>query len=162
MKTILLSNDDGIHSPGIRLLAQKLKKIPRVQVVVVAPDREQSAASHALTLHRPLRFEKIEPNFYAVEGTPTDSVMMAVHVILKKKPDLVVSGINRGANLGEDVHYSGTVSAAMEGAIMGVPAMAVSLIGRESLHFETAAAFVFTMAKKILKEQKMLPQSIQK
>jgi 5'-nucleotidase len=149
---ILVSNDDGIQAPGIRALAKALKKIRGARVVVVAPDRERSASSHALTIHRPLRAIKTAKDFYAVDGTPTDSVMLAVHALLKEKPDLIVSGINRGANLGEDVHYSGTVSAAVEGAIMGIPAIAVSVVGRDRFHYELAANFALKLARKVIKE----------
>lgn len=149
---ILVSNDDGIHSKGIQVLFRALEKIPKAQVTIVAPDREQSATSHALTLQRPLRISRHKKNQYTVDGTPTDSVMLGVHQVLKKKPDLLVSGINKGANLGEDVHYSGTVAAAMEGAIMGIPSIAVSLIGFEKYHFEGAANFTKKIAQKVLKE----------
>lgn len=149
---ILVSNDDGIEARGIRILARSLKKIRGAKVIVVAPDREKSAASHALTIHRPLRIKKISPGFYAVDGTPTDAVMLAVHSILKKKPDLIVSGINRGANLGEDVHYSGTVSAAMEGAIMGIPAIAISVVGSTHFRYDVAARFSVKLARRILRE----------
>lgn len=121
--------------------------------MVVAPDRERSATSHSLTVHRPLRVQQVGPGFYSVDGTPTDSVMVGVHKILKKRPDLLVSGINRGANLGEDVHYSGTVSAALEGAIMGIPAIAVSVVGLEApFIFEPAARFALKLARRVLKE----------
>lgn len=149
---ILVSNDDGVYAPGIRILAQTLKKIPRSKVVVVAPDRNKSAASHSLTLHRPLRFQKVSRNVWSVDGTPTDAVMLAVHKILKVKPDLIVSGINGGANLGEDVHYSGTVSAALEGAIMGIPAIAISVTGPPPFQFSPAASFTLKLTKKVLKE----------
>jgi len=150
---ILVSNDDGVHSSGIRSLASSLKKIAGARVVVVAPDRERSATAHSLTIHRPLRVEKLAHDFYAVDGTPTDSVMLAVNELLKKKPDLIVSGINRGSNLGEDVHYSGTVSAAVEGAIMGIPSLAFSVMGLNHFHFDVAAAFARKLAKQVLKEK---------
>ncbi len=154
---ILVSNDDGIYSDGIQLLAHKLKRL--AQVVVVAPDREKSAASHSLTLHRPLRIHKIKKNFYAVSGTPTDCITLGVYEILKKKPDLVVSGINRGGNLGDDVHYSGTVSAALEGAIIGIPSIAVSLVSREEgLRFGPATNFAVKLARKVL--QTGLPRGV--
>lgn len=143
---ILVTNDDGVDAKGIRALARSLKEIKGARVVIVAPDREQSAKSHSLTLHRPLRLIKKARDVYAVTGTPTDAVMMGCHVVLDKKPDLVVSGINRGANLGDDVHYSGTVSAAMEGGIMGIPSIALSLVSREKFNYKTAATF----AKKIV------------
>ena len=116
---ILVSNDDGIHSEGLRALADAVAAPG--EVVVVAPDREQSAVSHALTLHRPLRVDELGPGRYAVDGTPTDCVNLAINGILRERPALVVSGINKGANLGDDVTYSGTVSAAMEGTLLGVP-----------------------------------------
>jgi 5'-nucleotidase len=135
---ILVSNDDGIHSEGLTALAAALE--PLGEVVVVAPDREQSAASHALTLHRPLRVYERGPARYAVDGTPTDCVNLAINGILPRRPALVASGINTGANLGDDVTYSGTVSAAMEGTLLGIPSIAVSLVGRGSFRFEAAAA----------------------
>ena len=136
---ILVSNDDGIHSEGIRELAATLRDVG--EVVVVAPDRERSAVSHSLTLHRPLRVEQLEPARYAVDGTPTDCVNLAVNGILPRRPAVVVSGINKGANLGDDVTYSGTVSAAMEGTLLGIPSLAISLLGRDGFRFEVAAAF---------------------
>ncbi len=149
---ILVSNDDGIYSDGIKILAESLKKIARV--VVVAPDREKSAASHSLTLHRPLRVQQIRKNYYAVTGTPTDCITLGVYEILKKKkPDLIVSGINRGGNLGDDVHYSGTVSAALEGAIMGIPSIAISLVVRdERPHWHPAARFATKLASWVVQE----------
>jgi 5'-nucleotidase len=141
---ILLSNDDGVHAPGIRALYEELKKIGNV--TVVAPLVEKSTTGHSLTIHKPLRLIPFEKNFYGVSGSPADSVYIGVREVLKGKPDLVVSGINRGANLGQDVFYSGTVSAAREGSIMGVPAIAVSLavdfskaLPEEKLHYSTAA-----------------------
>jgi len=122
---ILVTNDDGIHADGLRALIQALK--PLGNVTVVAPDREQSAASHALTLHRPLRIKTIEENVLSVDGTPTDCVLLGVHGFLKRRPDLVVSGINHGPNMGNDTAYSGTVAAAMEGTFLGIPSVAVSL-----------------------------------
>jgi 5'-nucleotidase len=125
MTRILVTNDDGVRSKGIQALAEALE--PLGQVVVVAPTREVSAIGHALTLHHPLRLEHIRDATYALDGTPTDCVNIAVAAVLKGLPDLVVSGINRGLNVGDDVTYSGTVSGAMEGALLGVPAIAVSL-----------------------------------
>ena len=141
---ILVSNDDGVHSQGIVALADALAALG--EVVVVAPDRERSAVSHALTLHRPLRVEPIGPGRFAVDGTPTDCVNLAVNGILPRRPVLVASGINNGANLGDDVTYSGTVSAAMEGTLLGIPSLAVSLIGRPPFHFEAAAVFAARLA----------------
>jgi 5'-nucleotidase len=124
---ILITNDDGIHSAGLQALADHLQSFGRV--VVVAPDRERSAVGHALTLHVPLRAEEITPGRWAVSGTPTDAVGLGIYGLLKEKPALVISGINKGGNMGDDLTYSGTVAAAMEATLMGVPAMAVSLVG---------------------------------
>ena len=123
---VLISNDDGIHAPGLRVLERVVRRLAK-EVWVVAPEHEQSAASHSLTLRRPLRIRKLSGRRYAVDGTPTDSVLLAVREIMKDRaPDLVLSGINRGGNLGEDVTYSGTIAAAMEGALLGIPAIALS------------------------------------
>lgn len=148
-KLILVSNDDGIHSEGIRKLASALRRVGTV--VVVAPDRERSAASHSLTLHRPLRVTETGPGSYAVDGTPTDCINLAVHGVLERKPDLVVSGINRGGNLGEDVSYSGTVSAAMEGTLLEIPSIAVSLVERKTFDYTAAAAFAAKLARYVLR-----------
>src|SRR5512139_562714 len=125
MPRILVTNDDGVHSDGIRLLAETLA--PLGDVTVVAPIQEASAIGHALTLRRPLRIDTIGPKVFAIDGTPTDCVNIAITHILKGKPDLIVSGINKGWNLGDDVTYSGTVSGALEGALLGIPSIAVSL-----------------------------------
>jgi 5'-nucleotidase len=145
---VLVSNDDGIHSPGLAALAGALATLG--EVVIVAPDREQSACSHALTLHRPLRIDQIGDGRYVVDGTPTDCVNLAINGILPRRPALVVSGINKGANLGDDVTYSGTVSAAMEGTLLGVPSIAVSLIGRHDFVFDAAATFARRLADWVL------------
>ncbi len=145
---ILVSNDDGIHSAGLAALATALEPIG--ELVVVAPDREQSACSHALTLHRPLRIDEVRPGRFAVDGTPTDCVNLAVNAILKRRPSLLVSGINRGANLGDDVTYSGTVSAAMEGTLLGIPSIALSLLGRATFDFGVSAAFAARLARWVL------------
>ena len=145
---ILVSNDDGIHSAGLAALAGSLEALG--EVVIVAPDREQSACSHALTLHRPLRIDEIRPRWYSVDGTPTDCVNLAINAILGRRPALLVSGINRGANLGDDVTYSGTVSAAMEGTLLAVPSLAVSLIGRGPYDFAVTAAFAARLAAWVL------------
>lgn len=142
---ILLSNDDGVDAEGLKRLHAALREArPDWRVTVVAPDKERSAASHALTLTRPLRIEERGESIYAVTGTPTDSVLVAMNVILADdRPDVVVSGINHGPNMGEDVHYSGTVAAAFEGHILGLPAVALSLASRDiPLRFTAAAAFV--------------------
>ncbi|HHT72559.1 MAG TPA: 5'/3'-nucleotidase SurE [Firmicutes bacterium] len=142
---ILVTNDDGIFAPGIRALAQALA--PFGEVTVIAPSREQSGMSHAITVDRPLRMDKIDaiPGFenrcFMVDGTPADCVKMAVHG-LGLRPDMVVSGINIGENLGTDVLYSGTVSAAIEGVLLGIPAVAVSQVGGELKHLETSAQVV--------------------
>ncbi len=147
---ILATNDDGVYSPGLKTLANALKAVG--DVWVVAPDREQSAVSHSLTLHRPLLVEEVMEKVYAVNGTPTDCVNLAVHGLLPGRPDLVVSGINKGGNLGDDVTYSGTVSAAFEAAIMGLPAFAVSMVARQDFLFETAATFAARLAEQVIKE----------
>lgn len=142
---ILVTNDDGINAPGIVALAGALEKIG--DVAVVAPDRERSAVSHALTLHHPLRAECLAPGRYSVDGTPTDCVNLGIHSLLDFHPDLVVSGINRGANMGDDVTYSGTVAAAMEATLMGIPAFAVSLVCRNSnWGYGVAAEFAARLA----------------
>jgi 5'-nucleotidase len=125
MIRILVTNDDGVRSKGIRALAEALA--PLGGVVVVAPAREASAVGHALTLHHPLRIEHLRDSIYALDGTPTDCVNIAVAAVLRALPDLIVSGINKGLNIGDDVTYSGTVSGALEGALLGVPSIAVSL-----------------------------------
>jgi 5'-nucleotidase len=146
---ILVTNDDGIHAPGITLLAEALSVIG--EVAVVAPDRERSAVSHALTLHHPLRAEQIAPGRFAVDGTPTDCVNLGIHSLLDFHPDLVVSGINRGANLGDDVTYSGTVAAAMEATLMGIPAFAISLACREDgADYVAAAEFAVRLSSLII------------
>lgn len=137
---ILLSNDDGYRAPGLGCLRRALAA--RWEVTVAAPDRDRSGASNSLTLRNPLRCETREDGFVVVEGTPTDCVHLALTGLLDGEPDLVVSGINAGGNLGDDVLYSGTVAAALEGRHLGLPAVAVSLVGRNPRHYETAAAVV--------------------
>lgn len=133
---ILVSNDDGYLATGINVLAAALAEI--ADVVVVAPDRNRSAASNSLTLDDPLRVSKVGENRYSVNGTPSDCVHLALTGFLDEEPDLVVSGINHGANLGDDVIYSGTVAAATEGRFLGFPTIAVSLVGPAFRHFDTA------------------------
>ena len=148
---ILVTNDDGIHSEGLEKLAAALAEVG--EVTVVAPDRERSAVSHALTLHRPLRINKLREGWWAVEGTPTDCVYLATRSMLKdKRPALVASGINKGSNLGDDIHYSGTVSAAFEGTVLGIPSIAVSVVGRGPYQFDTAAEFAAKLAQRVLAE----------
>lgn len=134
---ILITNDDGYLAPGIRILARELSQV--ADITVVAPDRNRSGASNSLTLMRPLRVEQADDGSFYVDGTPTDCVHLALSGLLDSLPDMVVSGINSGPNLGDDVLYSGTVAAAMEGRYLGLPAIAVSLGTRHGEHFETAA-----------------------
>ncbi|KGP62865.1 stationary phase survival protein SurE [Legionella norrlandica] len=134
---ILVSNDDGVLAEGIKVLANKLTTIGKVEVV--APDRNRSGASNSLTLRQPLRVKQLENGYYSVDGTPTDCVHLALTGFLDPIADIVVSGINEGANLGDDVLYSGTVAAAMEGRYLGLPAIAVSMVGDNIQHYETAA-----------------------
>ncbi len=145
---ILVSNDDGYLATGIRVLTEALEAV--ADVVVVAPDRNRSAASNSLTVHTPLRVTEYAPRRFRVDGTPSDCVHLALTGFLDDEPDLVVSGINHGANLGDDVIYSGTVAAATEGRFLGLPAIAVSLAGEGRLtHFETAARVVTDMVEKL-------------
>jgi 5'-nucleotidase len=144
---VLLSNDDGVHAPGLQALAAAFEGD---EVWVVAPDREQSASSHAISLHRPLRIVELSPRRFAVDGTPTDAVYMGLnHVLRSQRPDVVVSGVNHGPNLGNDVLYSGTVAAAMEGALLGVNALAVSLAAPPPHDFGEAARFAVALARRI-------------
>ncbi len=144
--TILISNDDGIESKGIQLLAQAMRDLG--EVIVVAPHRERSTAGHSLTLHKPLRIRKVGEGMYSASGSPADCIYLGIREILGRNPDFILSGINNGANLGTDVHYSGTVAAAREGALMNVPSYAFSLVEnphdyskepRPGLCFEVAA-----------------------
>jgi 5'-nucleotidase len=148
---ILVTNDDGVYSEGIKLLAGALSDLG--EVVVVAPDREQSATGHSLTLHRPLRMQQLEKNWFSVDGTPTDCVNLAVLWLLRKrKPDLVVSGINFGLNLGDDVTYSGTVSATFEGTLLDIPSVAFSQEVAPGFSFQPAADFARQMVGLLLAE----------
>jgi 5'-nucleotidase len=135
---ILLSNDDGYQARGLRVLAEYLADI--AELIIVAPDRNRSGASNSLTLDAPLRVEQVDTNLYYVNGTPTDCVHVAITGLLDTEPDMVIAGVNHGANLGDDVLYSGTVAAAMEGRFLGLPALAVSLVLGEGQHFATAAS----------------------
>ncbi|MEO1202806.1 MAG: 5'/3'-nucleotidase SurE [Pseudomonadota bacterium] len=144
---ILVSNDDGYLATGIVALASALEAV--ADVVVVAPDRNRSAASNSLTIESPLRVRKVGANRFAVNGTPSDCVHLALTGLLDDEPDLVVSGINHGANLGDDVIYSGTVAAAMEGRFLGLPTIAVSLVGNQLEHFDTAARVAAEMVRKL-------------
>lgn len=144
---ILLSNDDGVHAKGMQVLQQALCQI--AEVTTVGPDRNCSGASSSLTLMNPLRVQKMENGFLSVNGTPSDCVHLAISKLLSFTPDLVVAGINHGANLGDDVLYSGTVAAATEGRYLGLPAIAVSLAGRGDEHFATAAHVTIQVIKKL-------------
>ncbi len=148
---ILVTNDDGVHAPGIQALAAALRSLGEVRVV--APDREVSASGQSLTISRPLRSEDVEPGIQSVDGTPADCVNLAVAKLLPRPPDLVVSGINRGANLGDDVFYSGTVGAAREAVFFDLPSIAVSLVTRDAdADFSAASRFVAGLAKTVLSE----------
>ena len=148
MPRILVTNDDGVYSPGIRALAESLRQIG--EVVVVAPLGESSAVGHALTLARPLRLSQVDAHTFAVDGTPTDCVVLAVDRVLQGLPDLVVSGINTGYNLGDDVTYSGTVAGALEATLLGIPGIAVSLCRSREYDFTQAAAVARQIAKTVL------------
>jgi 5'-nucleotidase len=148
MATILVTNDDGVHSEGIHVLARALRHLG--DVTIVAPVGESSAIGHALTLARPLRLEEVRAGVFSVDGTPTDCVNVAVARVLSGLPSLVVSGINKGYNLGDDVTYSGTVAGALEGALLGVPSLAVSLQRGEAFDFGPAAAAAAGVAARVL------------
>ncbi len=145
---ILATNDDGYHAPGLRLLVKALAEAG--EVCVYAPDRERSAVGHAVSLGRPLRVKKAAENGYTVDGTPTDCIMLAVRELLGRRPDLIVSGVNPGANMGDDVTYSGTVAGAFEGMLLGVPSFSVSVVGRHPKHLDTGARFAARMARYVL------------
>jgi 5'-nucleotidase len=147
---VLISNDDGVDAPGIRVLAETLGRLGRV--TVFAPDRDRSGASNSLTLERPIRVSKVEDNVFRVAGTPTDCVHLALCGLLDDDPDIVISGINNAGNLGDDVIYSGTVAAAMEGRFLGLPAIAVSLCSRDHRpeHFQTAARATAMLMERLL------------
>lgn len=151
MTNILVSNDDGVHAEGIKLLSEALSTIS--QVLTVAPDRNCSGASNSLTLTNPLRINKLDNGYVSVNGTPTDCVHLAIRELCKQEPSIVVSGINAGANMGDDVLYSGTVAAAMEGRFLGLPAIAISLVGKELKHYQSAADW----ALKLVKELRVCP-----
>jgi len=154
---ILLSNDDGYRSPGLRLLAEELAR--HGDVTVVAPDRDRSGASNSLTLDVPIRAERLDNGFIRVNGTPTDCVHLAITGLLDTEPDLVVAGINHGANLGDDVIYSGTVAAATEGRFLGLPAIAVSIDSHQPRHLEAAAKVVGRLVAG-LRDADMSPNTI--
>ena len=147
---VLVSNDDGVEAPGIRILAARLAAVG--EVTVVAPDRDRSGASNSLTLDQPIRVKRLDNGHYRVAGTPTDCVHLALAGLLEHEPDIVVSGINNSANLGDDVIYSGTVAAAMEGRFLGLPAIAVSLCSRDDRgeHFDAAAEAAAVIMQRLL------------
>ncbi|CAM2994119.1 Acid phosphatase SurE (Stationary phase survival protein) [Legionella steigerwaltii] len=148
---VLISNDDGVFAPGINILAKELSTF--VNVDVVAPDRNRSGASNSLTLSQPIKVKKLDNGYYSVEGTPTDCVHLAVTGFLSTEFDMVVSGINEGANLGDDILYSGTVAAAMEGRYLGLPALAISMVGDNIQHYETAAIIAKQLVMKLGKHR---------
>lgn len=158
MPVILVTNDDGISSPGIRSLSRALRQLG--DVYTVAPEREQSAVAHSLTLHKPIRSTRTAKNTYFINGTPTDCVILAVNKLLPVRPDVVVSGINNGANLGDDITYSGTVAAAIEGTLLGIPSVAVSLVrnghsnGNRGVAswFQTAADYALDITARVLEQ----------
>lgn len=153
---VLLTNDDGIYAGGLQALYQRF--VRRHEVTVVAPDRDCSAVSHGITLHEPLRASRVSVNGltgYAVSGTPADCIKLGIVELLDARPDIVISGINPGANVGVNINYSGTVSAAREAALYGVPAIAVSVQGQRSRHYDSAAAFVEALAVNV--REKGLP-----
>jgi 5'-nucleotidase len=152
MTRILLTNDDGIHSDGLHKLEAALKDLG--DVYVVAPASEMSGASHSLTLARPLRIRQLDNRHWAIDGTPTDCVTLALNKILSKDdyPDICVSGINHGGNLGDDATYSGTVAGALEATILGVPGIALSLVARDNFDFTAASAIAVTAARKVLEQ----------
>lgn len=154
---ILVTNDDGVYSYGLKALAHEMRKIGNVYVV--APLSEKSATSHSLTLHRPLRVKRIGvKQTYAVNGTPTDCVNLALNGLLKERPQIVVSGINNGPNLADDITYSGTVAAAIEATLLGVPAIAISIAGRNKLYYQTAVKIAYKLVKKVITES--LPPNV--
>ncbi len=152
---ILLSNDDGYHAPGIAALAHALD--PIADITVVAPERDRSGASNSLTLDRPLQLRRAPSGFHYVNGTPTDCVHLAVTGMLEHLPDMVVSGINHGTNMGDDTIYSGTVAAATEGFLLGVPSIAVSLVGKQPEHFATAARVARELVERFQREPFTVP-----
>ena len=152
---ILLSNDDGYFAPGLAALAQALA--PLADVTVVAPERDRSGASNSLTLDRPLILRQAPSGFYYVNGTPTDCVHLAVTGMLDQMPDIVLSGINHGANMGDDTIYSGTVAAATEGYLLGIPSIAVSLASHNARHFDTAARVVADLVRRIQAQPPLEP-----
>jgi 5'-nucleotidase len=155
---ILCTNDDGYLAPGLGVLAGAARVLGTVHVV--APDREQSATSHSLTMHFPLRARQVREGVHNVTGTPTDCVALAVGALLDGKPDLVLSGVNHGPNMGEDVLYSGTVAGAMEATILGIPAIAVSYAGRDSQHLESYGPLLETLLPQLARRDAFPPETL--
>ena len=153
---LLLSNDDGFQAEGLRILARVLSDL--ASITIVAPNRNRSAASNSLTLERPLRAVEFQPGWYTVDGTPTDCVHLGITGLLEREPNMVVSGINAGANMGDDVIYSGTVAAAMEGRFLGLPAVAVSITSFQPDYIEDAAAVTRALVKQII--DKPFPEDV--
>lgn len=145
---VLVTNDDGVASPALEVLATSLEDIG--EVWVFAPDREQSAVGHGVSLHRPLRAKKVRERWYMIDGTPTDSVLLAVRALLPRRPNVVVSGINTGPNLGDDVTYSGTVAGAYEGMLLGFPSIAISNGGYEPTDYKTAGEIAKRIAREVM------------
>lgn len=148
---LLITNDDGINAQGLRTLVERAQECPGISVTVVAPDRERSATGHAISIHQPIDLREVEfgiagARVFTTSGTPADCVKLAIQGVLEERPDFLISGINRGPNLGTDVFYSGTVSAALEGALLGVKSMAVSLTAFENLDYTAAADFAIEQA----------------
>jgi 5'-nucleotidase len=148
MAILLVTNDDGVHSAGLMALYRAMKDLG--DAYIVAPDRERSAAGHSLTLHRPLKATEMRERVFSINGTPTDCVTLGINKLLPERPGLIVSGINKGANLGDDITYSGTVSAAIEGTIFGIPSIAFSLPSDKHFHFDTASAVAAQIASYVL------------
>ncbi len=153
---ILLSNDDGIHATSLKVLADALAQLG--DITVVAPNRDRSASSNSLTLERPIRAQKVRQNWFSVDGTPTDCVHLAITGLIKNEPNIVVSGINSGANLGDDVIYSGTVAAAIEGRFLGLPAVAISVTSFQPRYLEDAAQVSYKMINELASTQ--LPSDV--
>ncbi|MBM9514228.1 5'/3'-nucleotidase SurE [Desulfogranum marinum] len=145
---ILVTNDDGVHAPGLQALHDAVATLG--EAVVVAPERDNSAVSHSITMNRPLRVVRLDEHIYTLDGTPTDCVTIALNKILDRRPALIVSGINPGANLGDDISYSGTVSAAIEGTMYDIPSLAFSLEGSQPFNFEVAAGVAWKLASMAL------------
>jgi len=157
MAMILISNDDGIHAEGIKTLKEAVKDLGRV--IIFAPDSERSASSHSFTIHHPIRVRKIKEDVYSTDGTPTDCILYSQRGILKGKPDIILAGINHGANLGNDVSYSGTIAIAMEGTLLGIPSVAFSQVGyREPFDREFAKRIVRIITRRVMNEK--LPEGV--